>query len=120
MELLLGGTLTNQLLTPIINLQERVLRIITFANHNDHSNPLFKALAIINSRISSSYIMQYLYMISILALCHQPSPIILQLSINGTSTIQDLLLGLPILSLQYEQIMVNSVLNFKVQKFGTH
>ena len=41
-----------------------------------------------------------LCMISILALCHQPSPIILQLSINGTSTIQDLLLGLPILSLQ--------------------
>ena len=42
--------------------------------------------------------MQYLCMISILALCHQPSPIILQLSINGTSTIQDLLLGLPTLS----------------------
>ena len=34
-------------LTPIINLQKRVLRIITFLNYNDHSNPLFKALEII-------------------------------------------------------------------------
>ena len=34
-------------LTPIINLQKRVLRIITFSNYNDHSNPLFKALEII-------------------------------------------------------------------------
>ena len=47
MELLLGGTLTNQLLTPIINLQKRVLRINTFSNYNDHSNPLFEALEII-------------------------------------------------------------------------
>ena len=34
-------------LTPIINLQKIVLRIITFSNYNDHSNPLFKALEII-------------------------------------------------------------------------
>ena len=47
MELLLGGTLKNQLLTPIINLQKRVLRINTFSNYNDHSNPLFEALEII-------------------------------------------------------------------------
>ena len=41
-----------------------------------------------------------LFPFSILALYHQPSPIILQLSINGTGTIQDLLLGLPILFLE--------------------
>ena len=41
------GNIYRSTLTQIINLQKRVLRIITFSNHNDLSNPLFKALAII-------------------------------------------------------------------------
>ena len=41
------GNTYKSTLTPIINSQKRGLWIITFANHNDHSNPLFKALAII-------------------------------------------------------------------------
>ena len=46
MELLLGGTLTNHV-NPNYQFTKRVLRIITFSNYNDHSNPLFKALEII-------------------------------------------------------------------------
>ena len=95
------GNTYKSTLAPIITLQKRALRIITFSNYNDHSNPLFKALEIIKFEDKlSSYIMQYLCMISILALCHQPSPIILHLSINGTTTIQDLLPGLHIPFLQ--------------------
>ena len=42
------GNTYKSTLTPIItDLQKRVLRIITFSNYNDHSNPLFKALEII-------------------------------------------------------------------------
>ena len=41
------GNTYKSTLTPIINLQKRVIRIITFSNYNDHSNPLFKALEII-------------------------------------------------------------------------
>ena len=52
--------------------------------------------------------------------CQPSSIILLQLSLNSKSTIQDLLPGLPILFLQLGQIMVNLVLNFKVQKFVTN
>ena len=41
------GNTYESTLTPIITLQKQVLRIITFRNYNDHSNPLFKALEII-------------------------------------------------------------------------
>ena len=41
------GNTYKSTLTPIITLQKRVLRIITFSNYNDHSIPLFKALEII-------------------------------------------------------------------------
>ena len=41
------GNTYKSTLTPIITLQKRVLRIITFSNYNDHSIPLFKAIEII-------------------------------------------------------------------------
>lgn len=41
------GNTYKSTLAPIITLQKRALRIITFSNYNDHSNPLFKALEII-------------------------------------------------------------------------
>ena len=41
------GNTYKSTLTPITNLQKRVLRFITFSNYNDHSNPLSKALEII-------------------------------------------------------------------------
>jgi len=71
-----------------ISFSKKILRIIIFSNYCDHSNPLFKALKIVKFEDIIFHIMQYLCMISILALYHKPSPIISHLPINSTSIIQ--------------------------------
>ena len=42
------GNTYKSTLTPVITLQKGILQINTFSNYNDHSNPFFKALEIIN------------------------------------------------------------------------
>ena len=45
--LIIWGNTYSTTLTPIINLQKKALRIMTFANFDSHSSPLFKKLNIL-------------------------------------------------------------------------
>ena len=100
MELLPRGTPTSQLEPQLSLYKNEFYESLLFPTAMISLTLFSRLLKQLNSRISSSYIMHYLCMIFILALCYQPSPISLQLWINDTSTIQDLLPGLPLLFLQ--------------------
>ena len=83
-------------------LHKLFLGIVTFSNYNDHSNPHFKAFEIIKFE-DITYLHNAIFMYDFHSGTLPPAffnAIILQLSIDGTSTIQDLLPGLPIHFLQ--------------------
>ncbi len=117
--LIAWGHTYKTIINPLIVLQKRAIRIITFSSYCDHSSPLFKYLNLIKLQdlvnICTAVLM-FKFHNSLLPSIHLTS--FLCLLTNYIIIIQGYHLTNLILFLNEEQIMVCLILDFKGLKYG--